>query len=148
MYLTSLLGMLWPPWPLLSIGGVLFAWWLASFAALMVLRESMRRCKVLLVHVLRVCAHSVVPVIPGAASAVSFAFLGLNFGSSQLLEELALFLNLVAPLAVIAHAIWSIRCGYVLYLRMPHALGVAIATQVIAVLVVANLYLAVGFLFF
>jgi ribosomal protein L37E len=108
-------------------------WLAASFASLMILRQSMRLCRVRTVHVLRVWAHAVT-LIPAAVVVAGFALWGLVWLLDAAHPAFCPEMRLLPILAVLAYAVWSLRCGYGTYLRMAHAWGVAIATQSMAVL--------------
>jgi ribosomal protein L37E len=113
-------------------------WCAMSFAALMVFRQSMRLCKVRTIHVLRVWAYSLpltLPLLLLCFSALMFVYLLVavgtrNFGPSGV--------GTIAAIAVlcayIVFVVWSLRQGYRWYLRMRHSLGVAVASQVVALL--------------
>lgn len=115
-------------------------WVVTSFAALMVFRQSMWRWKVRTVHVLRVWAHAVplmlVTVVLGVAM---LSYLSIFWRSSH--WEIAMELVLVM---LPVHVIWSLRCGYRRYLRMPHALAVAVASQLMAMLATITIYDMIG----
>jgi len=122
----------------LAVGALVsLAWWAATFGALMLLVQSMRRCNVRAAHVLRLCKYAVVPLLPAT---VTGAVVIVWFHSFWLLywAEPA---PLLWCLALMSHVVWSIRCGYRMYLRIPHSLGVAVASQTIALLVTLNAYL-------
>jgi ribosomal protein L37E len=113
------------------------AWWAATFGALMLLVQSMRRCNVRAAQVLRVCTYALVPLLPatvtGAVAIVWFhSFWLLSWAEPA---------PLLWCVALMFHVVWSIRCGYRVYLRIPHSLGVAVASQTIALLVTLNAYL-------
>lgn len=117
------------PYAYYNLVPVLF-WISASFLSLMVFPQSMRLCKVRTAQVLRVWAHALLPIVP-VACAIGFAHAWLNgwprsWSSTPLAGLLALL--------VLAHATWSLRCGYKMYLRMPHGMGIAVTSQMIAVL--------------
>ena len=116
------------------------AWLLCSLAALLVFRQSMRRYKVRTEHVLRVWAYALTFHL---ATAVLLVFLlhGLEFLG---LLRRAPNLELTVPLGVVAYVVWSIRCGYAKYLRMPHSSAVAAVTQLMAVLGALALFTALG----
>ncbi len=103
-------------------------WISASFLALMVFPQSMRLCKVRPTQVLRVWAHALLPIVP-VACAIGFAY-GCVIGWRGYPRSLDRLLALL----VLAHATWSLRCGYKTYLCMPHSIWIAVASQIIAVL--------------
>ncbi len=100
-------------------------WIASSLAALMILRQSMRRCRVRNAHVLRVWAYSTTLMAPTLVVAV-FGFRTVGMLSSDV--------DPVIALIIIALTSWSLYSGYRRYIRMPHSLGVVIASQTIAVL--------------
>jgi hypothetical protein len=119
--------------------GFLFWWWFVSFCALMIFRQSMRIYNVRTAHVIRICSAALTPAIP-----LALVFLYLYFSLLLYLEStIGLFprnrwLFNAGPLLALlflVHVIWSLRNGYLIYAKIPHALGVAIASQVIAGLV-------------
>ncbi len=108
---------------------VLF-WISASFLALMVFPQSMRLCKVRTAQILRVWAYALLPVVPIACViGLAYAWVIHWRGSWSPMPVGSLLV-----LFVLAHATWSLRCGYKTYLRMPHGMGIAVASQIIAVL--------------
>ncbi len=126
-------------------------WSMASLAALMLFRESMRRYRVRSVHVLRVWAYSVVlpllllPAVFFLLFLARFAhswYVGGNFG------ETARLVHLFSPIALggvaIAFVIWSIRTAYDQYLRMAHATAVAVASQCVAGLAVLTVFVVLA----
>ena len=116
------------------------AWLLCSLAALLVFRQSMRRYKVRTKHVLRVWAYAL-PFHLGTAVVLISLLYGLElFG----LLRRASTLQLIVPLCVVGYVIWSIRCGYAKYLRMPHSSAVAMTSQFMALLGALSLFTAVG----
>jgi len=119
---------------LISVEPVLImAWCVFSLVALLIFRQSMGRAKVRNAHVVRAWAYSVFPVLPlaatavyayGTASAVLYAW-GFHLPA----DGFTAFI-----FAAIAFVLWSLRCAYKLYLRIPHAFWVAVSSQAIAIL--------------
>lgn len=111
----------------------LILWFTSSLASLMVFRQSMRRCRVRTVHVVRVWAYA----LPTVAPVVVASLYALECVRVALIPNywLAPLLPAVIALFLIAFAAWSIHLGYKKYLRMPHSVAVAVASQVMAVLV-------------
>lgn len=113
-------------------------WCAMSFAALMVFRQSMRLCKVRTIHVVRVWAYSLpltLPLLLFGVAAFILVYLLLTVGpgpggSSDFGE----FFVFAIVFAYFAYVVWSLRQGYRWYLRMRHSLGVAVASQVVALL--------------
>jgi hypothetical protein len=117
-------------------------WWIFSFAALMVFQQSMRLCKVRSVHVLRVCAYGLAPLFP------LYVFLFSGIGVLYTASFPRISLRSFGPIVVLfilgfLYVVWSIRQAYRHYIRMPHTLGVAIASQVIAILATATIPTAI-----
>lgn len=125
----------WYPFWLVNAG----SWALASFLALLVLRQSMRLCKVRTAHVFRVFVYAMMPVAIGPVvyCAVTFVLdLVLAFG---LLTISPFDVMGIVPL-LIGILVWfwttiSIAIAYRRYIRMRHAWAVALSTQAIALLV-------------
>ena len=106
-------------------------WVVAVLASLMVFRQSMHRCKLRNAHIIRVWAY-VAPVVPvllvigfSSASAVSILYTGRPFHNPPLV---------IVVLMLMAFTLWTTHIAYRRYLRMPHSLGVAVASQVMALL--------------
>lgn len=125
-------------------GILVVVWTLTSLAALMVFRQSMRRFKVRTVQVLRVWAHAVPLMLPGAAL---LFFLGVSI-RINLTVYVGIFVSTVpdilAVLVFLFYVTWSLRCGYKTYLRMDHSLAVGIASQLMATLGAVALFDSVG----
>lgn len=114
---------------------VLFVWWFWSIAALMIFQQSMRLGRVRTVHVLRVWILSTVALSSLASAvavpmmAIELATLGTRFVRSDFVFALAtcglayLILGIAAQVAAYRH-----------FLRLPHAMGIVLAAQLIAVL--------------
>ena len=105
-------------------------WMILSPVALLVFQQSMRLCKIRASHLIRVGVYSALLILPG------IAVIGLLPPLLQTQRLFSRFLDITLFLAafVLAYVIWSIRCAYVHYLRMPHAAAVAITSQAMAVL--------------
>jgi hypothetical protein len=116
--------------------GATATWCLASLGALLVFRQSMRRYQVRVPHVVRAWACSV-PLVPMLIPPVLGALMVWSDGVGRWwalpwpwLERLSyLLLGLV-----VIHAGWCVSRAYKHYLRMRHALAVAVAAQIMAVL--------------
>ncbi len=127
---------------------IVLVWCASSFAALMLFRQSMRLCRVRTVQVLRVWVYAtacILPVAPLIMYVVVFAAYYVRFRRGwwtfpDLHEFGALFLLLWVT--------WSLRQGYRHYLRMPHSMGVAVSSQIIAVLATAVILVGVPYLLF
>jgi ribosomal protein L37E len=114
------------------------ALWAIGLGALLILRQSMRRARVRNIHVVRVWAYSVIPIVPTALLAFWVCFLPIF-----LLEATSSTWSVTrawgdtATIVVgcsFLYAAWSIRQGYRHYLRIPHSIAVAVLSQIIAVL--------------
>ncbi len=105
-------------------------WMILSPVALLVFQQSMRLCKIRASHLIRVGVYSALLILPG------IAVVGLLPPLLQTHRLFSRFFDISLFLAafVLAYVIWSIRCAYVHYLRMPHAAAVAITSQAMAVL--------------
>ncbi|MBI4718722.1 MAG: hypothetical protein HY763_13020 [Planctomycetes bacterium] len=113
------------------------AWALAGYAALLLLRQSMARCRVRNAHVLRAYAYTFLPlsVLPAAYCLAAFAVDAWSFFSY--VQPLATFVQSLLGIAPCAISLWTaycLRCAYRHYIRMPHAWAVALATQGVAVM--------------
>lgn len=116
---------------------LMLLWVVFSFASLMVFRQSMRLCKVRSAHVFRVCAYSLLTHVPlfmlllfSAVFSTSFFQRIMPFGLRRAYFSRDLYLWCALFILVV----WSLRQGYRHYIKMPHSLGVAFASQVIAIL--------------
>ena len=123
---------------------VVALWWTMSFGALLVFQQSMQRCRVRTAQVMRVCAYAffaILPLVP--------LFLAVLVCASSLVARGAFLHPIVfacgVPLPVVG-VILFIWAGYKRYLRMPHGLAIAIASQVIAVLAVLIIVLQITLL--
>ena len=105
-------------------------WMILSPVALLVFQQSMRFCKIRASHLIRVGVYSALLILPG------IAVVGLLPPLLQTQRLFSRFYDLSPFFGafVLAYVIWSIRCAYVHYLRMPHAAAVAITSQAMAVL--------------
>lgn len=110
--------------------------------SLMLYRQSMRIYKVRSVHVVRVWAYATAGFLPLAVLGYLPAFAIAEYYSStgNWLRTLKFsWLYDTQPhfaLMVLIHGTWSIAQGYRKYLRIPHWLGVAFVSQVMAGLAV------------
>lgn len=107
------------------------AWTVFSLVALLVFRQSMRRCRIRTVHVIRVWAYSTptMLVVAGVTTViVEILKAELTRGRSRFPFEI-----LVGGVFV-AYVMWAQRCAYRHTIRMAHSFGVAICAQLMAVL--------------
>lgn len=138
----------WKAWVLL---GFLFWWWFVSFCSLMILRQSMRIYNVRTAHVIRICSAALTPAIPLALAFVYLYYSLLFYLDSAGLVLPNLWLFQAGPmlaLGFLIHVIWSLRNGYLIYAKIPHAFAVAIASQIIAclaMLITASLLGSLGY---
>jgi len=124
--------------------GYAAVWALASLAALMIFRQSMRRYRVRTAHVTRVWAYAVPMMLP---LAVILPFVPLFVTGMWGWPADPVFLHHWF-LFLVPYVIWSIHFAYRDYLHMRHSLAVAISTQMIAVmatLVICDLVFARGY---
>jgi hypothetical protein len=123
--------------------GFLTAWtvpWLGgTLLGLLVLRQSMARCKVRSAHVLRIMVYTLLPfmVWPLAWQALA-QVRGFVYRPTLLIvqylyaaTELLMVLAFPVALALIFRSLW---CAYRDYLKMPHAFGVVLASQAIGIM--------------
>ncbi len=109
-------------------------WAMAVLMALMIFRQSMRRCRVRTAHVVRVWAYALplmLPIVP------VFRYI-CRYGEGSIRPYWFPDPQPYAAGVFIAFVIWSLRQGYRRYLRMPHSLAVAVASQVVALLATAT----------
>ena len=107
----------------------LLLWLLTSFLALLVFPQSMRACRVRISQVIRVWAYAVPAIVP--------LTIALAFGASYVATFVGDWppaMDAACATFVVLVAMWSLRCGYRLYLKMPHSAAIAVASQVIAIL--------------
>lgn len=109
---------------------MLLPWLIVNCFSLFLFPQSMRRARLRLVHIVRVWAYSLLPTVPLALAAV---FL---YRAVYALGRLWYPVNVdaICVFVVLGYVIWSIRCACRFYLRMPHALGIALASQLVAIL--------------
>ncbi len=118
---------------------LILTWVAMSLGALMIFRQSMRLCRVRTIHVLRVWVYSVVSILPliplfGYVCAAMYLFLTVRVGFWTVSD-----MTPVAWGVLLVFVIWSLMQGYRHYLRMPHGLTIAVASQIIAILAVPAL---------
>ena len=126
------------------------AWWLAGFVTLLLLRQSMRLCKVRASHVFRVCVYAMIPLAMGhtsywmflAAVTAAWAVCPTAF---YLIVVIGGAIAVGLPLLVWFLTLMSVASAYRMYLRMRHAWAVAIVSQIIALLVALNVTMALVF---
>lgn len=107
---------------------------LFEFLVLMTLRQSMRQCRALSSHVVRVAVYAAIPsllVSPVVTPAI--VALGAALGVIATQHTILQIPFFPIPLGLMIHFI-SISLGYRLYLRMRHAWAVGLAATVILVL--------------
>ncbi len=117
---------------------ITYVTWLAtSFLALLVFQESMRLGKIRQAQVMRVWAYST-PFVAPLLILVSFAVYLISlfaFGAravGSVVGEYAFIVGVSGSHLVFVA--WALRCGYRDFLQMPHALVVAVSSQIIAIL--------------
>lgn len=123
--------------PLLGVAGPYAGF---SFCALLVLRQSMARCRIRTPHALRACTYSLLQLFPIVTPLICAVIIGTQLlyqlGKLEWVEKESImdFTRLVVAILIPAFSLWSIRCAYRYYIRMPHSAGVAACSQIIAVL--------------
>lgn len=115
----------------LKMPATVAAWWLSSFAALLVFQQSMRMCRVRSAHVLRVCVYALTPGVALVTVGVYAVKCTALWWTVSLYPE---FTGTSLVLLFWLYAAWSLRYGYRNYMRMPHSVAVAASSQVIAFL--------------
>lgn len=128
-----------------SLWGVIL-WMIFFLGAMLVYRQSMRQIRVRNQHVLRIWVYTICLVMPTYIGVCIICerisryrlFLGGGFAATPTLEEriIRAFMGF-AFFLMIAHVFWGIRCGYRYYLKMDHAIGIAIAAIVMSGLATA-----------
>lgn len=111
-------------------------WLLMSFASLLIFQQSMRRCKVRTAQVVRVWAYAVPMVAPlllllGFIEVSIEELIRVGWNPSWINQN---HLMMGGLLVLGGHVLWSLRCAYGRYLGMPHAWGIAISSQIVAIL--------------
>jgi len=106
-------------------------WWCCTFLALLVFQQSMRRCKLRTVHVVRITIFAQFPILPITAAAALTAMTLNIFGVFPRIDFHRWFI-----LAAALFVLWSLYCGYARYAKMKHAVAVVMASQIIALLAV------------
>jgi hypothetical protein len=113
---------------------LLVIWWGWSFAALMIFQQSMRRGRVRVVHVFRAWVYGIVVPPPLLALLTAPLVVVEAILVDWFFRPEFLAITLVAfGLALILGA-RSLTIAYARYLKLPHALGVVVASQAVAVL--------------
>lgn len=117
------------------------AWWVvacawpwATFLALMIFRASMRRARVLTVHVTRAVVYSFDAIVWAGLVLIAFAAVtGVAWLAGVPVPRFDLWAAWLPPLVGLAAA-WRLGVAYRRYLRFDHAWGVVVASQVIVAL--------------
>ncbi len=108
----------------------LIVWIVMSFVSLLVFQQSMKRYKVLTVQVFRVWAYSM-PIFPILVCTITFLITyWMIITNSWYYTEV----DFLAGMVMFISAIRALQIAYRDYLKMDHSLGVAIASQTIAIL--------------
>jgi len=123
----------------LAVHPSIAAWILLTFGSLLIFQQSMRRHRIRNVQLVRVCVYSCTPLL-----------VLIPFGL-YLADKLVNWTGFSLPwwwhpmpwimMLVIVFAVRSLGIAYRDYLRMPHCLAVAVASQAIAVLAVCGIEL-------
>ncbi|MCO6437469.1 MAG: hypothetical protein J5J06_10310 [Phycisphaerae bacterium] len=140
----------WLYWPILV--GAYLTWMFGILLATSILAISMRRYRMKQSHVLRICTYLALPVsiVPAAFCAMLFPldlmlaamFSGWVNGEAIWSALLAVAVGSVLIVPIV-FAFRSIGLAYRHYARMPHAWGLALASQAISALTVANFVLII-----
>lgn len=107
-------------------------WYVATLSALLLLRQTMNRHRVRWPHVVRICSYGLTAV-PLVAVAVVLILHGADAAFGTRRHSIALAPG-IAVAVIVVFTIVTIRQAYHRYLRIPHAWGIAVTSQVIAVL--------------
>lgn len=108
----------------------LFLWMATSMVSLLVFQQSMRRYKILTVQIFRVWSYSI-PFAPILVSILSYL---ISYYYTISGEWYPIWVDVFGGLFLIVFVIRSLQIAYSKYLRMDHGLGVAISSQIMAVL--------------
>jgi predicted RNA-binding Zn-ribbon protein involved in translation (DUF1610 family) len=116
-------------------------WSALVLLSLLVLRQSMRQCRVRFRHVLRVWVYAIVmslPLVPLALFSILCGLVTIELFTTVTVNRWTpspyRWLPLLIPLLILLHAVWSLRQGYRHYIKMRHSTAVVIGTQTIAIL--------------
>lgn len=120
--------------------GLIALWFIFTVLSLLVFQISMRLCQVRFAHVFRVCAYSALTFVP--IYVLGFVILGevIEFLRRSGLLSRGLVADIIGfgfLLAILILPTYSILNGYRHYIRMPHSPGVAICSQIMAILAMA-----------
>lgn len=107
----------------------LLLWLSTSMASLLVFQQSMRRHKVRIVHVLRVCVYATSPPVLALVIA-SYIYSFVN----ALVWNWYINIEPVLTVLLLIGVIACLRNAYAHYLRIPHSWGIAVASQAMALL--------------
>lgn len=129
----------WPAGECLYLTAAVAAWSALVFPALLVLRQSMKQCRVKAAHVLRLCVYTPIPILVapfacfGVALVADIAALRgpPRWPMRHFLADAALG---VIPVVIVLCVLISTAWGYHRYIRMKHSVGVAIIGHLLAVL--------------
>lgn len=110
-------------------------WLLMSLAALTAFPQSMSRCRVRSIHILRVWTYATPMLVPLYTAGTGTAFLVLIWLAPNSLWLFAASWMEIGWYAVpLAHVVWSTWWAYKKYIRMRHGFWVAVSAQAMAVL--------------
>lgn len=116
-----------------SVMLTLIIWTVMSLASLLVFQQSMKRYKVLTVQVFRVWAYTI-PIYPILVCIITFMVGYCMILSDFLYYRGARGTDIVSGMVMFIGVIRALHLAYRDYLKMDHSLGVAIASQAIAIL--------------
>jgi len=126
MWLTALAS--YSSWSML----LLIACWSAlSLPGLLILRQSMARCHVRNDHVLRVWAYATTGLLVPYMTICALVLLLFRIADA---DKFVYALTPPMAFAYVFLAGWSVRQGYRHYLRIDHSVGVAVSSQLMAML--------------
>ena len=97
-----------------------------------ILRETMARCRIRTVHLIRVVLYAV-PLVWPVLCVLALCLFIAGWHHRYALDDKMI---LAIAVGALVHASWSLYQAGKRYLRIPHSFGVMIASQVIALLVV------------
>lgn len=113
-------------------------WAMFSFLALLIFQQSMRIYKVRTSHVFRVWVLSVAILSPFACLVCFTTLAALRICDLPFYGPTEAGISASSALILVLYSAIAVILGYKVYLRMPHSVGVVVASQVIALLASAS----------
>ncbi len=147
-YIGDAIGLIHHTWQCPSLLLPLLCWSLAGFVSLMLLRQSIKLCRVRTAHIARLYVYSMVPVAMGTVIYFAFIFVGEVGVAFFAFFKWANPNSFPVSMDQIRSVVWiptwcfvvmSMALGFRRYIKMKHAWSVAVACQIIAFLIVACL---------